>query len=309
MKNKANYLILITLVFILILKLAPHYSFLLGILFSLFLTISEKTRGLANRQARNILQLSIILLGAKLDLSTILTLGVQGIVLTGANILLILLLGHFLAKLFNVASPVSTLISAGTSICGGSAISAVAPVINAKKVDFATAMGVVFLLNAVAVFIFPPIASIFKLSQQQFGVWAALAIHDTSSVVAASQLYGDQALEVGTTLKLLRSLWILPLVMYLSHKNKVDNLTHPPIFILLFFVCSVVFSFAPSLEHLALTFSSMAKVGLSLTMFLIGLNLSRSQLLGIGIRPLLMGSSLWLINMVVTFLLVKMTVS
>ena len=309
MKNKINYLILMTVTFIVTLTIAPHYSFLLGILFSLSLTISKKTREFTSKQAKYILQVSIILLGAKLDLATVLSLGVQGIVLTGANIVFILILGHFLAKLFNVPSPVSTLISTGTSICGGSAISAVAPVIKAKRVDFATAMGVVFLLNAVAIFIFPPIASFYKLSQQQFGVWAALAIHDTSSVVAASQLYGDQALEVGTTLKLLRSLWIFPLVMFLSHKNKIDNLTRPPIFILLFFICSVVFSFTPSLSYLIPTFSSMAKVGLSLTMFFIGLNLSRRQLLGIGVRPLFMGASLWLINIVITFLIVKFAVN
>ena len=308
MKSKINYLILLTTIAIVALEIAPHYSFVVGILFSLVFTISENVQKLANKYSKKILQISIILLGAKLDLSAVLSFGLQGIFMTGLNIVLILTLGHLLARLFHVSSPVSTLISAGTSICGGSAISAVAPVIQAKTIDFATAMGVVFILNAIAVFIFPPVASFFHLSQQQFGVWAALAIHDTSSVVAASQLYGDKALAIGTTLKLLRSLWIIPLVMYLSHKNKVDNLIRPPYFILLFLMCSLLFSFAPSLSFLVMTFSSLAKVGLSLTMFLIGLNLSRSQIKGIGVRPLLMGLSLWLVNMVLTFIAVRLII-
>lgn len=302
-----NFLIL-GIVSIVTFSIAPHYSFLLGLVIALSFKIDSHLKIITSKYSKKILQTSIILLGAKLDLSSIFTIGEKGILLTFISIIFIFTTGYMLSKIFKVSDTVSTLISSGTSICGGSAISAVAPVINANGVELATAMGVVFILNAIAIFIFPPIAQYLNLSQDQFGTWAALAIHDTSSVVAATQIYGEQALKVGTTLKLLRSLWIIPLVLFISLKNKQTNSIKIPWFILGFISLSILFSYFESLSFLKSPFSDIAKTGLSVTLFLIGLNLSKNQLTNIGTRPLLLGLSLWVLTILSSLILVKSTI-
>jgi uncharacterized membrane protein YadS len=183
-------------------------------------------------------------------------------------------------------------------------------VVQARSIDIATAMGVVFLLNAAAIFIFPPIGQILTLSQNQFGTWAALAIHDTSSVVAASQIYGDEALKIGTTLKLTRALWIIPVTILFTKfmlKNKIETQMNlnKPWFILWFILMSLIFTFISPLHFAIPALSLLAKIGLSLTLFLIGLNLNKSQLQNIGLAPILLGLSLWIFVLSSSLIYVK----
>lgn len=307
--NYLNKLVIILSIFIILyFKILPHYSFLLGIILAGVLTFSSDFKKKLNNYAKKLLQISVVLLGAKLDLETIFNVGQTGILLTFSSIVFIFVIGHLLAKPLKVSSPISTLISSGTSICGGSAISAVAPVINAKTKDLATAMGVVFILNALAIFIFPPFAKYIGLTQSQFGTWAALAIHDTSSVVAASQIYGEEALKIGTTLKLLRSLWIIPLVIVIATKNKSKNEFKFPWFILGFISLSILFSTIESINPIASYLTDAAKLGLSVTLFLIGLNFGLDKIAQVGIRPMILGASLWFITMVSTLMMVLFVV-
>jgi uncharacterized integral membrane protein (TIGR00698 family) len=204
--------------------------------------------------------------------------------------------GTLLARILKIDSTLSHLITVGTSICGGSAISAISPILHASALTMATALGIVFILNAISVFIFPPIGHHLQLSQEQFGTWAALAIHDTSSVVATSQLYGEEALKIGTTLKLTRALWIIPLSLVFAAIRKTDQKISIPWFILVFLLVSLLFTFFSELEFLIPYFSKLSKIGLSLTLFLIGLGLKKEQLKSIGSKPILFGLILWMIT-------------
>lgn len=294
----------LTIYLIAIFRTPPHLSFLIGILFALIFKLDDSTKNLYSKFTKITLQLSIIFLGAKLDVATLFSVGEQGLILTLFSIIFVFGMGHFLSKFFKVSTSIGTLISSGTSICGGSAISAVAPVINANSIELATSMGVVFILNAISIFIFPPIAKILDLSQVQFGTWAALAIHDTSSVVAASQIYGEEALKVGTTLKLIRSLWIIPLVFFISFRLNKSNSVKIPWFIIGFIGFSLFFSYFDQFDYYESLFLIISKYLLSLTLFLIGLNLSIKQLTKIGLRPLMLGASLWFITILASLVMV-----
>jgi uncharacterized integral membrane protein (TIGR00698 family) len=295
---------------VVLLRLPPHMSLILGLALALFFKLHENVYTLSNKWSSKILQYSIIAMGANLNFSNILNTGLHGIVVTFISIGLTLVVGSYLAKLFKVSSPLDQLITVGTAICGGSAISAISPVVQARSIDIATAMGVVFLLNAAAIFIFPPIGQILTLSQNQFGTWAALAIHDTSSVVAASQIYGDEALKIGTTLKLTRALWIIPVTILfakfmLKNKSQVHVNLNKPWFILWFILMSLIFTFISPLHFAIPALSLLAKTGLSLTLFLIGLNLNKSQLQNIGLAPILLGLSLWIFVLSSSLIYVK----
>lgn len=300
-----NILVFVLMAFIALIGLPPHWSILSGVLFSLLLAKPDVIKKHGKSWSSKLLQLSIILLGAGLNFNSVLKEGFSGIILTFFSILLVFIFGHFLALFFKVPSPLSTLISAGTSICGGSAISAISPILKADALTMATALGIVFILNALAVFLFPPIAHSFEFSQLQFGTWAALAIHDTSSVVAASQIYGEEALKVGTTLKLTRALWIIPLSLIFSYLKKSDNKVKIPWFVLAFLLVSLVFTFNSNFHFLIPYFTKTSKIGLSLTLFLIGLSLDKNQIRQIGLRPVLFGVSLWVVTMLGSFMYVR----
>jgi len=282
----------------------PHWSILLGVVISMTLPSSPLIQRKGKTWSSRLLQISIILLGASLNFQSVLKEGSQGLVITFISISSVFILGHFLAKTYQVPSPLSTLITVGTSICGGSAISAIAPILKATSLTMATALGIVFILNAISVFIFPPIGHFFQLSQHQFGTWAALAIHDTSSVVAASQLYGEEALKIGTTLKLTRALWILPLSFIFATFKKSENKMTIPWFIFIFLLTSLVFTFFPEINFLIPYFSLFSKGGLSLTLFLIGLGLNKNKIQEIGLRPVVFALSLWLLTMMGSLLFV-----
>jgi uncharacterized integral membrane protein (TIGR00698 family) len=255
----------------------------------------EESRALS----RLLLQASVVGLGFGMNLAEVVHAGRGGFVYTAISISFATGLGLLLGLWFRVARKSSFLITMGTAICGGSAIAALSPVIEADDNAIAVAMGTVFALNSVALLLFPTIGHALQLSQTQFGLWAALAIHDTSSVVGASAKYGPQALAIGTTVKLARALWIVPISLLTASlvKNKASSKAKIrfPWFILLFCVAAAIKSYLPAGQALYAELYALGKTGLVVTLFLIGTGLSRSTLRQVGVRPLLQGILLWLI--------------
>ena len=239
-----------------------------------------------------------------MDLRVIAQVGRSSIVYTALGIAVCLTVGTLLARTFHVGQKTGLLISIGTAICGGSAIAAAAPTLRPREDEVAVALATVFLLNAVALFVFPLIGHAVALDQEHFGLWAALAIHDTSSVVGAAMAYGPQALEVATVVKLARALWIVPVTLGLgwmvSHRRGApgDGRVHKapkPWFIAAFLGAAAVVTTFPSLRPIGHQVSSVAKHLMSATMFLIGAGLTRSALRTMGVLPFLMGAALWLV--------------
>ncbi|WP_316802943.1 YeiH family protein [Pedobacter nototheniae] len=248
-----------------------------------------------NHKATNfLLKISVVGLGFGMNINTALQAGKSGFLLTVCSIVLVLVAGYLLGKFMKNDQKTSFLIAAGTAICGGSAIAALSPAINAQEKQISVALGIVFVLNSVALFIFPVIGHAFNLSQTQFGMWCAIAIHDTSSVVGAASRYGAHALEIATTVKLARALWIVPLtflavVLFKGNQSKVQFPYFIGFFILALFANTYISSshlFAPYLVYLS-------KIGLTLTLFLIGSGLSFRILKSVGLKPLLQGLMLW----------------
>ena len=291
------YLVLACLLLIIVTGIAPQWSILLGLIIALSFKPAAEIQQKAKAYSARILQWSVVLLGASLNFHSVVKQGGQGIIITLISITSVMVLGHILALAFKVTSPLSVLISAGTSICGGSAISAVSPVLKADTTSMAMAVGIVFILNALSVFIFPPFGQFLNLSQEQFGTWAALAIHDTSSVVAASQIYGEEALKVGTTLKLTRALWIIPLTLMIATLKRSEGKITIPWFIFFFLGLSLLFTFIDSLRSLIPYTGKISKIGFSSTLFLIGLTLDKQKIAQLGLRPILFGITLWIITL------------
>jgi uncharacterized integral membrane protein (TIGR00698 family) len=279
---------------------SPPIALALGLI--LAFTIGNPFPQLAGKPTRLILQTSVILLGFGMSLSAVYKAGKDGIVFTISTIFGTLILGYFVGKLLNVNPKTSSLISSGTAICGGSAIAAVAPAIDAGAEEMSVSLGTVFVLNSIALFLFPLIGHALNLTQNQFGVWSAIAIHDTSSVVGASQTYGAEALAIATTVKLARALWIAPvafLFAYIYRKKDGDKKAKIaiPWFILLFLLTTIVRTYAPSWVQPSVfdALVNLAKAGMTVTLFLIGASLSRKTLKAVGVRPLLQGVTLWIV--------------
>lgn len=286
--------------------LSPQWMLLTGILLSLFIQ-GHHLQTHAKKISAKLLQLSIILLGASLNFNAVLNQGTQGVILTFLSILFIFFLGHVGWNLLKVERDQGLLITMGTAICGGSAIGALSPVIKAQNFSITVAIGVIFILNALAIFIFPPVGQIMELSQEQFGIWSALAIHDTSSVVAASSLYGEEALEIATTLKLIRALCIIPITLVFSFTTKgaKKGSVSIPWFIFGFIISSLIFTFFPISSELKGMVTTLAKLGFATTLFLIGLTFDFKKIRQVGLRPLILGSLLWIIVSVVSLLVIK----
>lgn len=270
---------------------------------------SDKTK----LYSQKLLAYSIIGLGAGMNLITVGQAGLSGLGFTVMGISLTLLLGIGLGKFLKTDLDTSILTSVGTAICGGSAIAAVAPVIKAKSQSITVALGIVFLLNALALIIFPTIGHYFELSQKQFGLWSALAIHDTSSVVGASLQYGAEALQIATTVKLARALWIVPLTLCLSFFYRKKNSGEEgkikkPWFILGFLAMAAIVTWIPQLQSLGHNIEFFARKGLILTLFLIGANLTRTTIKAVGMRPFIQGLVLWLIVSVTSLAVIKVFV-
>ena len=272
--------------------MSPPMALLLGLVVAQF--IGHPFLHLNQKATSLLLQFSVVGLGFGMNVTSALKAGKEGVLFTVVSITGTLLLGLVLGKLFKIERKTAYLISAGTAICGGSAIAAISPLINAEEKQISVALGTVFILNSVALFIFPTIGHALHLSQTQFGLWCAIAIHDTSSVVGAASKYGAAALEIATTVKLARALWIVPIAIattfiFKSPAKKIKV----PYFIGLFMVALLLNSYVPGVAIIAPYVVIIAKMGLTLTLFLIGAGLSRKVLAAVGFKPLLQGVILW----------------
>ena len=245
--------------------------------------------------SKKLLQIAVILLGFGMHLDTVIRVGLTSVWITMISISLTLIIGMTLGRMFGVERDLSLLLSTGTAVCGGSAIAAMSPSIGASQSDTGVAMAVVFLLNGAGLLIFPAIGRFFELSQQQFGFWAALAIHDTSSVVGAAAIYGAEALAIGTTVKLTRALWILPLAIGGAKLNRSESKAPFQWFLIGFLAASAARSLFPAFEAVWDLGSLAGKHLMTGTLFLIGAGLSRDKLKKIGFKPLFMAVTLWLI--------------
>ena len=249
-----------------------------------------------NHKATNILlQISVVGLGFGMNINSALSAGKEGFLFTITSIFSTLILGTYLGKWFNIEKKTSHLISCGTAICGGSAIAAIAPVIQSDEKQTSVALGVIFILNSIALFLFPAVGHWLDLSQKEFGLWCAIAIHDTSSVVGAASKYGPEALQIATTVKLARALWIIPIALITSviFKSKSSKLKIP-YFIGLFILAMIANTYVPQTAVIAPHLVSIAKIGLTVTLFLIGAGLNLNTLKTVGLKPLLQGISLWI---------------
>jgi len=270
----------------------PPIALLLGIILSQI--IKNPFSKSISILTKILLQVSVVGLGFGMNLFEAAKAGQEGFYFTMSTIILTLVIGIFLGRLFKIDKIISYLVSAGTSICGGSAIAAVSPIIGAKPEQISVSLGIVFILNSVALFIFPLIGHFFDLSQAQFGLWAAVAIHDTSSVVGAASKYGNEALQIATTVKLERALWIIPVSLFTAvfFKNK-DSKIKIPYFIFFFILAMAFNTFFPQFQSFGLAALLIAKKGLTVTLFLIGTGFSRENLKAVGLKPLMLGVILW----------------
>ncbi len=285
--------------------LTPAIALFLGILLSL--TIGVPYSKLTKKLSKYLLQISVVGLGFGMNLHQSLQAGKEGMIFTIISVIGVMILGAFLGKLLKINRKNSYLISSGTAICGGSAIAAVAPVIDADENDTSLALITIFVLNAIALFIFPPIGRALDLSQVQFGTWAAIAIHDTSSVVGAGAAYGDEALKVATTIKLTRALWIIPLAFVSAFIFKTKGRKASiPYFIIWFVVAMLINTYFALPQIITTNIVFVAKKLLTVTLFLIGCGLSVSALKAVGVKPLLLGVILWVIISVVTLFVVML---
>lgn len=249
----------------------------------------------ASRWSRILLQVAVVGLGFGVDLPAVWQAGRLGFGFTVATIFGTLLLGWLVGRALKIEGDTSLLVSAGTAICGGSAIAAVGAAIRADDRAMSVSLGTVFVLNAVALFVFPPLGRALGLDQLQFGLWSAIAIHDTSSVVGAAARYGDQALALATTVKLSRALWIVPIALVLAvRRGGGRGSVRVPWFILFFLAAAAVRTLLPQGEAVYDLAGTAARRVLTLTLFLIGAGLSRAALRETGLRPLVQGVLLWL---------------
>ncbi|MGX5174124.1 YeiH family protein [Aliikangiella sp. IMCC44653] len=267
-------------------------AMLLGVAFALVFgnPFQLKTQWLST----HLMKWSIVTLGLSLNLSQVAEHAVNSFGLTVASIVFALVLGFALGKAFKVEPKLAFLITGGTAICGASAIAATAPAINAKAQDVIISISIVFILNAVGLIAYPELGHWLGISQVEFGLWAALGIHDTSSVVGAAAAFGDQSLEVATTTKLTRALWIIPLVVLASFVFKTERRRSQfPIFILFFIVASLIATLVPFVFEQAPYTSLVAKKGMALSLFLIGTGFTRHTFTAIRWSALALGSTLW----------------
>lgn len=282
---------------------SPAVALFMGI--AIALTIGAPYPKSNKKVSKYLLQAAVVGLGFGMNLHSALAAGKEGMLFTIVSVVGVMIVGVTLGKLLKVNPKNAYLISSGTAICGGSAIAAVSPIIDADDNDTSLALATIFILNAIALFIFPPIGEALGLSQQQFGTWAAIAIHDTSSVVGAGAAYGEEALQVATTIKLTRALWIFPLalVSILVFRSKGKKIAIPW-FILFFILAMVANTYLNIPSEVSKTIVVVAKKALSITLFLIGCGLSLGAIRKVGAKPLILGVVLWTLISVVTLLVV-----
>lgn len=306
--SKLVYIVLVVLISVLLLMdylpnvdsyVSPPVALFLGLLFALI--CGQAYPKFNKKVSKKLLQYSVVGLGFGMNLQASLQSGKEGMAFTIVSVVGTMLIGWFIGrKLLKVDRNTSYLISSGTAICGGSAIAAVGPVLKAKDAEMSVALGTVFILNAIALFLFPWIGQLMEMTQQQFGMWAAIAIHDTSSVVGAGAAFGEEALEVATTIKLTRALWIIPLAFATSFifKSKGQKVSIP--WFIFFFVLAMVFntyvlSLSDTTREIGSFINGLARKSLTITLFFIGASLSRDVLKSVGIKPMVQGIALWIV--------------
>ena len=271
--------------------MSPAIALFVGLMLS-FIGIKHEN---IHKYTSKILQASIVLMGFGMSLGAVITASTTGFFATVVSVSTVMVLGVFLGKLFKVEKNTALLIASGTAICGGSAIAAIAPILKSKNYQNSFALIVVFVLNAVALFLFPFIGHKLGLSQETFGNWAAIAIHDTSSVVGAGAMYGEKALQVATTVKLIRALWIIPLSLFIAflNKNGDKKSIRFPWFILLFVLAIVFANVFPGFRESYAHFNWLGKRGMVVALFLIGSNITVSEIRKSGPNSFALGISLW----------------
>lgn len=274
----------------------PPVALFLGLVFAL--TCGQAYPSFNKKVSKKLLQYSVVGLGFGMNLQASLESGKEGMLFTIISVVGTLAIGMLIGcKLLKLNRDTSYLISSGTAICGGSAIAAVGPVIKAKDSDMSVALATIFILNAIALFLFPVLGRWLDMSQQDFGTWAAIAIHDTSSVVGAGAAYGEEALQVATTIKLTRALWIIPLALFTSLIFRGDSKKISIPWFILFFVIAMLINtyLLTDMPQIGQAISDLARKALIITMFFIGASLSMDVLKSVGLRPLLQGILLWII--------------
>ncbi|GAT62694.1 conserved hypothetical integral membrane protein [Paludibacter jiangxiensis] len=274
-----------------------------GIIFAL--SIGTPWMKVNKKASKYLLQISVVGLGFGMNLGDSLRAGSDGMIFTLVSVGSVMLIGVLAGKWLKVERVPSYLIASGTAICGGSAIAAVGPIAKAKDGEMSISLATIFVLNAIALFIFPPFGHWLHLSEHQFGLWSAIAIHDTSSVVGAGATYGEEALKVATTVKLTRALWIIPLsvfsIFYFKAKGRKISI---PWFIFLFICAMVINSYFSLPEALTSNITFLSRRMLTLTLFFIGAGLTRETLKAVGFRPLILGILLWIFIAVISLVFI-----
>jgi len=286
-------LVFFLLLFLTVIFKSPPMALALGLGFGFGFAnpYAKQTRSLS----KTLLQASVVGLGFGMNLRDVLRAGSSGFGYTALGISATMVIGVALGRWLKVERVSALLISVGTAICGGSAIAAVGPVAGANDEEMSVSLGTVFILNSIALLIFPLIGHGFSLNEEQFGLWAALAIHDTSSVVGAAAKYGAGALAIGTTVKLARALWIVPLALTTAAVKRSRSKVQIPWFIFLFCLAAVINTYGPQEPRLSEMFFRLGRLGLTVTLFLIGTGISRTTLKEVGWRPLAQGVFLWIL--------------
>lgn len=283
-------------------------ALLAGLIFAF--TLKNPCPKFNKKTSKYLLQVAVVCLGFNMNLHESLKSGSEGMMFTVVSVIGVMVLGILIGYWLKLNRKTSYLISSGTAICGGSAIAAVGPVLKANENEMAVSLGVIFILNAIALFVFPPIGHMLDMSQQQFGTWAAIAIHDTSSVVGAGEQYGEVALQMATLIKLTRALWIIPLalVTMFLFREKGSKIS-VPWFIFIFILAMVVNTYIPLPEWFVTTMVWIARRGMVVTLFLIGASLSLSTVRQVGVKPLLLAVALWIVISITSLTVVINTIA
>lgn len=289
-------------------KINAPIALLAGLIYAF--TLKNPFPKFNKKTSKYLLQVAVVCLGFNMNLHKSLESGSEGMMFTVVSVVGVMVLGVLIGYWFHLNRKTAYLISSGTAICGGSAIAAVGPVLKANENEMAVSLGVIFILNALALFIFPPIGHMLDMSQQQFGTWAAIAIHDTSSVVGAGEQYGEQALQIATLIKLTRALWIIPLalVTMFLFREKGSKISIPW-FIFIFILAMVVNTYVALPTWFVDTMVWIARRGMVVTLFLIGASLSLTTVRQVGVKPLLLAVTLWIIISLTSLAVVLKTIA
>ena len=312
LKAKAVYIILIALILIPfnsfgLPQISAPVALLCGLIFAFI--FPNPCPKFNKKTSKYLLQVAVVCLGFNMNLQESLKSGSEGMLFTVVSVIGVMCLGVLIGYWLHINRKTSYLISSGTAICGGSAIAAVGPVVKADENEMAVSLGVIFVLNSIALFIFPPLGHLFDMTQQQFGTWAAIAIHDTSSVVGAGEIFGEEAMKTATLIKLTRALWIIPLAfvtmfIFRDKKSKISI----PWFIFIFVLAMIVNTYVALPGWFVDTMVWIAKRGMVVTLFCIGASLSMSSIKKVGIKPFLQAVALWIIISISSLFVVLETV-